>query len=147
MRNIRAAVPADWLFWRSLDGRIGREGFERKLAAGECLIAEEDGAPVGLLRWNRFWDEVPFCTLLIVREAWRGRGVGRALMAHWEASMRAAGHGMAMTSTQADETAQHFYRKLGWRDAGGFVPDVPGYEQPMELILVKDLREDACNTI
>ena len=54
--------------------------------------------------------------------------------------MRAAGHGMAMTSTQADETAQNFYRRLGWRDAGGFVVDVPGYEQPFELILTKDIR-------
>ena len=26
-----------------------------------------------------------------------------------------------------------------WRDAGGFVVDVPGYEQPLELIMVKDL--------
>lgn len=42
-----------------------------------------------------------------------------------------------MTSTQVDETAQHFYRKLGYRDAGGLLLDVPGYEQPMELFLIK----------
>jgi hypothetical protein len=35
--------------------------------------------------------------------------------------------------------AQHFYRKLGYKDCGGFVPDVPGYEQPMELFLVKGI--------
>ena len=47
------------------------------------------------------------------------------------------GYGMLMTSTQVDEDAQHFYRKLGYKDCGGFVVDVPGYEQPMEMIMIK----------
>ena len=34
---------------------------------------------------------------------------------------------MVMVSTQVDEEAQHFYRKLGYKDAGGFVVDIPGY--------------------
>ena len=38
---------------------------------------------------------------------------------------------------QVDEDAQHFYRKLGYKDCGGFVVDVPGYEQPMEMIMIK----------
>ena len=51
--------------------------------------------------------------------------------------MKEQGHGMLLTSTQVDEDAQHFYRRLGYRDCGGLVMDVPGYEQPMELFLVK----------
>jgi hypothetical protein len=47
------------------------------------------------------------------------------------------GYGMLMTSSQVDEEAQHFYRELGYKDCGGFVVDVPGYEQPMEMIMVK----------
>ncbi len=47
------------------------------------------------------------------------------------------GYGMLMTSTQVDEDAQYFYRKLGYKDCGGFVVDVPGYEQPMEMIMIK----------
>ena len=53
--------------------------------------------------------------------------------------MRSKGYGMVMTSTQVDEDAQYFYRKLGYKDAGGFTIDVPGYEQPEELILIKAL--------
>ena len=30
-----------------------------------------------------------------------------------------------------------FYCKLGYRDAGGLLLDVSGYEQPMELFLIK----------
>ena len=51
--------------------------------------------------------------------------------------MSSQGYGMLMTSTQVDEDAQHFYRKLGYKDCGGFVVDVPGYEQPMEMIMIK----------
>ena len=59
------------------------------------------------------------------------------LMEHWQTDMKVQGYGMLFTSTQVDESAQHFYRKLGYKDCGGFVVDIPGYEQPMELILVK----------
>ena len=31
----------------------------------------------------------------------------------------AHGYGMVLTSTQVDEDAQHFYRKLGYKDCGG----------------------------
>ena len=141
MLIIRPAAPSDWPFWHRLDKRLPHGLFLRKLDAGECYVAELAGAPAGLLRWNRFWDEVPFCTLLFVETSRRGRGVGRALAVRWEADMRALGHGMAMTSTQVDEPAQHFWRKLGYRDAGGFAVDVPGYAQPLELIMLKDLRE------
>ena len=40
---------------------------------------------------------------------------------------------MVLTSTQVDEDAQHFYRKLGYKDCGRLTVDVPGYEQPMEI--------------
>jgi ribosomal protein S18 acetylase RimI-like enzyme len=59
------------------------------------------------------------------------------LMEYWEKDMKAQGYGMLLTSTQVDEEAQHFYRKLGYKDCGGFVIDVPGYEQPMEMFMIK----------
>jgi ribosomal protein S18 acetylase RimI-like enzyme len=83
---------------------------------------------------------VPFCTLLYIDEKLRGQGLGRALVRRWEADMRALGHGMAMTSTQSDEDARHFWRALGYRNTGSFDIDVPGYAQPPELIMLKDLR-------
>lgn len=58
-------------------------------------------------------------------------------MEFWEKDMRQQGYGMLLTSTQADENAQHFYRKLGYKDCGGCVIDIPGYAQPMELFFVK----------
>ena len=48
----------------------------------------------------------------------------------------------ANTETEISETttladAQHFYRRLGYKDVGGFIVNVPGYEQPMEMIMIK----------
>ena len=60
-------------------------------------------------------------------------------MRYWEDEMRRQNHGMVMTSTQSDETAQHFYRKLGYRDAGCLLLDLPGYAQPTELFFAKPL--------
>ena len=60
-------------------------------------------------------------------------------MSLWEAQLIQAGHGMVLVSTQSDESAQHFYRKLGYRDCGYLLLDAPGYQRPAELFLSKPL--------
>ena len=102
---------------------------------GYLLLADE--TPAGLLRYNLFWDNTPFCTLLLIKAGFRGKGFGRKLMEHWEKEMKAQGYGMLLTSAQSDEEAQRFYRKLGYRDCGGLIVDIPRYEQPMELFFIK----------
>ena len=141
MIDIQPVQSADRDAWLALDDHLSAAEFERKARDGQGYVLREDGEPAALMRWNLFWDLIPFCTLLYVREGCRGRGLGRALMERWEADMRALGHGMVLTSTQVDEDAQHFYRKLGYRDCGGLTMDIPGYEQPMELFMAKALRE------
>jgi ribosomal protein S18 acetylase RimI-like enzyme len=59
------------------------------------------------------------------------------MMGFWEKEMQQRGHKMLLTSTQVDEEAQHFYRKLGYQDAGSLLITIPEYQQPMELFLVK----------
>lgn len=99
----------------------------------------ENGKKTGLLRYNLFWDNTPFCTMLFVDWSRQKKGYGLAVMNHWENDMKSKGYGMVMISTQVDENAQHFYRKLGYKDCGGFILDIPGYEQPMELFMSKKI--------
>ena len=139
MIEIRHGGPSDRAFWKSLDGHLSDAEFARKIRDGQAVVALEDGDPAGLMRFGLFWDSVPFCNLLYIREDRRGRGIGRAIMGFWEDEMRGQGYDFVLVSTQSDEEAQHFYRKLGYKDAGGFVVDVPGCEQPMELIMIKGL--------
>ncbi len=139
MVEIRHVEAADREFWFRLDAHLPEEGFAEKVRDRQGYVLLAEGQPVGLLRYNRFWDSIPFCTLLYVDEPRRGEGLGRRLMEHWEREMKALGHGMALVSTQVDEDAQHFYRKLGYKDCGCLMLDVPGYEQPMEMFLAKAL--------
>ena len=99
----------------------------------------EDEIPIGLLRYNLFWDNTPFCNMLFVDWNHQGKGYGKNLMEHWENDMKLQGYKMLLTSTQVDENAQHFYRKLGYKDCGGFVIDLPEDSQPMELFLIKSI--------
>ena len=137
--QIRYVEAGDREFWFSLDRHLPECEFDEKVRNRRGYVMEEEGIPVGILRYNLFWDNTPFCTMLFISDTCRRRGFGRSLMEHWEAEMKSQGFGMVMTSTQVDEEAQHFYRKLGYKDSGGFVIDIPGYEQPMEMIMIKAL--------
>ncbi len=140
MTQIRYVEPEDRKFWQGLDQHLPEEEFAKKVRDQRGYVLLENGEPAGLLRYNLFWDNTPFCTMLFVNENHRGKGLGKKLMEHWEQDMKEKGYGMLLTSTQVDEEAQHFYRKLGYKDCGGMTVDVPGYEQPMELFLVKAMR-------
>ena len=137
MTEIRYVQETDREFWFRLDRNLPSCEFENKVLHKRGYVLLENGSPIGLLRYNLFWDNTPFCTMLYIDADHRGKGYGRRLMAHWEADMRANGYDMLLTSTQVDENAQHFYRKLGYRDCGGFIVDIPGHAQPMELLMLK----------
>lgn len=139
MFSMRYAEESDLSFCKTLDRHISDAELAWKLRERRYYIILDDALPVGVMRYHLFWDSVPFLTLIYLEVSYRGLGFGRQAMACWENEMRAAGHGMALVSTQADEDAQHFYRRLGYRDAGGLVVDVPGYEQPLELFFTKAL--------
>lgn len=133
--SIRPATLLDLPFLAANDVHINPAEREGVLRQGRILLVDVGGHPVGWLRWGMFWDNTPFMNLLYLLDGFRGLGLGRALVDHWECLMRSQGHGMVMTSTQANEAAQHFYRRLAYRDIGGFVlPD-----EPLELILIKQL--------
>lgn len=140
--RIRYARPEDADFWFSLDGHLSRVAFKDKVRDRMAYVLLCDGQPAGLLRYNLFWDEHPFCTMLYIAPDRQRQGLGARLLRHWEKDMRARGYGLALTSTQADEDAQRFYRRMGYRDCGGLVLDVPPWTQPMELILCRDIREE-----
>lgn len=133
---IRTVRASDFAFLSELDTHISPAMLHRKIAAHEILIALLNDEPVGYLRWGWFWDNVPFMNLLFVLPAWRNKGIGTQLITHWETQMQASGAAFVLTSTLANETSQHLYRKCGYQDSGGFV--LPG--EPLELILIKPLQ-------
>ncbi len=113
---------------------ISPERLEDKIDSGQVYIYLADRSPVGWLRFSYFWDLIPFMDMLFVLEERRGRGIGRDLVLQWESDMFQSGADLVLTSTQVDEKAQHFYRKLGYRDCGAlFLP----IQLPAEIFLCK----------
>ena len=84
----------------------------------------ENNKPVGLLRYNLFWDNTPFCTMLFIDWNNQKKGYEKELLEYWEKDMKSQGYDFVLTSTQVDETAQHFYRKLGYKGCGGLIIDI-----------------------
>ncbi len=124
---------SDKEFWFSLDKHLSETEFDKKVRDKQGYVLFADNSPVGILRYNLFWDNTPFCTLLYISEKYRNKGYGKKLMTFWESEMLSLGYEWLLVSTQSDENAQHFYRALGYRDCGNLLaPD-----QPMELFLCK----------
>ncbi len=132
---IRTATLSDLPFLAEHDRHITPAELDESLRRGHVLLIEAEGEPVGWLRWNLFWDNTPFMNMLYLLEGRRMQGHGRALVAHFEQLLREGGYTAVMTSTAANEPAQHFYRRLGYRDIGGFLQEGEAYE----LILQKSL--------
>ena len=113
MIEIRYLESADRDFWFSLDKHLPGEQFAKKVQEKQGYVLRLEGKPIGLLRYNFFWDNIPFCTMLFIESGYQKKGYGKQLMQHWESDMKKRGYDLVLTSTRADEQAQHFYRSLG----------------------------------
>jgi len=71
-----------------------------------------------------------------LHEAYCGKEFGTQAMKHWENEMQSLGYDLVMTSTQANEQAQHFYRKLGYNDSGCLLL----HNDPAEIFFVKNFN-------
>ncbi len=126
-------------FWFTLDRHISQDTWNRKLQDHTCYVLLEDNTPIGVLRYNLFWDIVPFLNLIYIQDAHQRKGYGRLALLQWEKDMAAMGHRVVMTSTMVEEGAQHFYRKLGYKDCGCLLKDIPPLVETMEMFLMKGI--------
>jgi ribosomal protein S18 acetylase RimI-like enzyme len=139
MLEIRYVTDTDRAFWFTLDKHLSEQEFELKVRDKRGYVISVDGSPIGVMRYNLFWDNTPFLTLIYIADAYHKKGYGKQGMLYWENEMRELGYKMVMTSTQVNEQAQHFYRKLGYKDRGSIFLDGTPYEQPQEMIMIKVL--------
>jgi putative acetyltransferase len=109
-----------WDGHQSLAGQLGAErtpaSFVPRMAQRipHTTVAEAGGQVVGFA--VVVGDELE---QLYVDRGARGTGVARELIAHAERTVAAAGHRVAwLAVAEANDVAQRFYRKAGWRDAG-----------------------------
>ena len=99
-------------------------------------IAEHKGIPVGLVKEVVLWETLPFVELVIVDAPRRREGLGRATVRAWEAEMAREGHDLVMASSAADESAQRFWRRIGYDDCGS----IAVRQKPSELFFCRLLK-------
>jgi ribosomal protein S18 acetylase RimI-like enzyme len=131
--NIRFAESNDFLWLQEHEKYISESILNIKIKNKEVYIFEHNGKNIGWLRYNLFWDEIPFMNMIYFLDDYRKMGFGTKLVQYWENEMKQYGYKNVLTSTQANEEGQHFYRKMGYKEIGGFVY----FDYPYEIIFQK----------
>lgn len=136
--KIDFAMESDYEYISLRDKHIHKSLIRPKINQNEILIIRDADQEIGWMRYGFFWDNTPFMNMIWIDEGYRGIGIGKVVVQYWEQLMSQAGFEMVMTSTQSNEEAQHFYRKLGYRDAGCLMLE----NEPLEMILIKRLNKN-----
>ena len=134
---IRYAEQKDKSFWFSIDRHISTNTFEQKIHNKQGYVICDDDKPIGVMRYSLFWDNTPFVNLIELDESYHRKGFGSRAMKQWESEMQNLGYNLVMTSTQSNEQAQHFYRKIGYVDSGCLLL----FKEPAEIFFVKYFGE------
>jgi len=139
MVDVLYVTESDKTFWFTLDKHFNESEFYLKIRDKRGYIISVENKPIGVMRYNLMWDNTPFLTLIYIDDVHQSKGYGKQAMLFWENEMLELGYEMVMTSTQVNEQAQHFYRKLGYIERGGIFLDGTPFEQPQEMFMIKVL--------
>ena len=132
---IRYANKDDIEIISKYDEHISIEELENVIKMKRLIVMFNEDKFIGWLRFNLFWDNTPFMNMLYFLDNERGKGYGRQLVSFWEKEMKNKGYECVLTSTQSNEEAQIFYRKLGYIDSGSLL--LPN--EPLEIIFYKKI--------
>lgn len=132
---IRYAESRDFNFLHNHDKHIRWQELINSINLKRVILLFNENRLIGWLRYNLFWDNIPFINMLYVFEKYRKKGYGESLVRFWENEMSENMHKLVLVSTLSNESSQNFYRKIGYSDCGSLI--LP--HQPLEIILCKTL--------
>ena len=98
-----------------------------------------DGKDIGIIEYKNFWEGMPYLSLIKLLPEYRRKGFGSSAMRLLEHKLRGEGNVALLVSTRVDECAQHFYRRLGYRECGGLILENTPFQQPIEMFFIKEL--------
>lgn len=137
--EIKIVTEADKEFIMSIDKHVDDTGFANRVYTKSGYVMWEGSQRIGIIVHCILWDNIPFMNFLFIKEKYRGKGLAKQAVLDWESEMKNQGYQMTLISTQADEKAQHLYRKLGYIDCGGLIFHNTPFDQPMEMFFRKVL--------
>jgi len=134
--KIEHATEADYEYLIERDRHLVESLVLPKIQNKEIyMLRNQDNLNIGWMRYGYFWDNTPFMNMIWLDIEYRKKGYGKEMILFWEERMKQRGFHLVMTSTQANEEAQHFYRKLGYKDSGCILLE----HEPLEIILMKKI--------
>lgn len=137
--EIKVVTDKDKEFVMSIDRHVDDTGYANRVYTKSGYVIWEGNQRIGIMAHCVLWDNLPFMNFLCIKEEYRKNGFAKQAIIHWEHEMKRQGYKMTLISTQADEGAQHLYRKLGYIDCGGLVFHDTPFDQPMEVFFRKVL--------
>ena len=126
--TLSAAVPADLaavmtIMEAAFDPAFGEAWSSAQLLtlfalpSARIALARDGGTPCGFYAARIAGPESELL-LLAVDPAWRGRGIGRALLRDWQAWASAKGADDHFLEMRADNDAVHLYTQSGFAECG-----------------------------
>jgi ribosomal protein S18 acetylase RimI-like enzyme len=131
---LRAASDTDVPFLSALSRVADAELWRAQIRDGRVLVIEHAGEAAGFIKFCVLWETLPFIEVIVVREDLRMCSIGRAAVRCWEHEMAKRALRLTLISTQSDESAQGFWRRIGYRDCGSL--ELPG--RPAELFMFRE---------
>lgn len=142
--TISPAKPEEFEALVAIDGWPAKEEYKKKIETRpeQILVLKEDDEIVGVMRWAMFWDYIPYTCYLNVSDKCRGKGYAKKALMYWENKMQEEGWPMVMCSIPTDDGAQHFYRKMGYKECGCFTILEGPLKQAMEILFSKVFEQN-----
>ncbi|MFX1481626.1 MAG: GNAT family N-acetyltransferase [Promethearchaeota archaeon] len=136
---VRFGGPEDLEWCVVEDDYVTEQVIRHKIVQNEIIVAELDGQPIGYLRLEYLWSNIPYIAMIFVLDGYRNEGIGLKILAFLEDYLRSRGHNQLLSSSQANESEpQAWHRSVGFSECGiisGINEDGIG-----EIFFRKDLK-------
>lgn len=117
--TIRFAGKADLEACLAFDHSDRRDIIENKLDMYEIIVAERCGEVIGYLKLEYIWSKLPYISLIIIKQEYRGRGIGTLVLDYLTKFLKANDYHVLLSSSQVNEAEpQQWHRKMGFAECG-----------------------------
>lgn len=140
MITIRYAKADDYELMLKIDSSIDKISWEGWTKNKQAVFVFDGKSLAGWLQYSFFIEKIPFVNRLYLFDNYQRQGLGTGLIKFWESEMFDRGYKKLMLSTEQSNTAQEFYKKLGYKILGSF----DYFGEHTELILGKEIKEIGC---
>lgn len=116
---VRFAGPEDLEWCVVEDSHVTELVIRNKIVQDEIIVAELDGQPIGYLRLEYLWSNIPYIGVIFVIDAYRQEGIGHKILSFLENYLQSRGHDQLFSSSQANESEpQAWHRSMGFVECG-----------------------------